>query len=301
MLPYVCYIGCKAISVTGMMGIGRCGQRLRPRGPGTHGVHGRGRHGTAGNERVQDAQDGHQGAGRVERDHDPQGRQQRGHARLGHERGDEALHHRQHGGPHPSPTSARDYQAITGKEIRAQSIRQTERKPDLAIACVDGGSNASGTFRSSIDDTEVTDLGVESDGSGTETDKHCATLYAGTPGVLHGSKTIMKQTDGGQIKETYSISAGPDYPDVRPKHVWLNATNRAEYASVTDTQALEGLQTLFAVEDIIPALETAHAVHEGLRCAKAMSTDKYTAAARPPRQPKHAAKGKGRGRDDERP
>ena len=114
--------------------------------------------------------------------------------------------------------------------------------------------------------------------------------------MLHGSKTLMLQTDGGQIKETHSISAGLDYPGVGPEHAWLKATNRAKYVSVTDTQALEGPQTVFAGEDIIPAMETAHAVYEGLRYAKAMSADKHnTATAPPPPSAKTRGKGEGAG------
>lgn len=176
-------------------------------------------------------------------------------------------------GPHPFPTIVRDFQAIIGKETRLQSERQMGKLPDSVVACVGGGSNAIGMFHPFIGDSSVKLIGVEAGGAGEKADKHCATLSMGTPGVLHGSKTYVLQTEGGQIQETHSISAGLDYPGVGPEHAHLKKSGRAEYCAVTDSQALEALQELSRTEGIIPALETAHAVYETIRLAKTMKPE----------------------------
>ncbi|GBG32237.1 Tryptophan synthase beta chain [Hondaea fermentalgiana] len=176
-------------------------------------------------------------------------------------------------GPHPFPTIVRDFQSVIGRETRDQSLAQLGRLPDVVCACVGGGSNAIGMFYPFKDDKEVGILGIEAGGAGTDTKEHCATLSAGTPGVLHGTRTYLLQHDG-QISETHSISAGLDYPGVGPEHSHFKATGRGEYISCTDKEAMEGLQLLSESEGIIPALETSHAVYAACERAKTMSSDK---------------------------
>mmetsp|Transcript_20694 Transcript_20694/g.40643 ORF Transcript_20694/g.40643 Transcript_20694/m.40643 type:complete len:482 (+) Transcript_20694:404-1849(+) len=176
-------------------------------------------------------------------------------------------------GPHPFPTIVRDFQCVIGNETKDQSLTQLGRLPDMVCACVGGGSNAIGMFYPFKDDKEVAILGVEAGGSGVDTDEHCATLSAGTPGVLHGTRTYLLQHDG-QITETHSISAGLDYPGVGPEHAHFKASGRAEYVSCTDKEALEGLQLLSECEGIIPALESSHAIYTACQRAKTMPADK---------------------------
>jgi len=176
-------------------------------------------------------------------------------------------------GPHPFPTIVRDFQSVIGRETKVQCLEQIGRYPDFVCACVGGGSNAIGMFHPFKDDKEVGLLGVEAGGAGTSTKEHCATLSAGTPGVLHGTRTFLLQA-GGQISETHSISAGLDYPGVGPEHAFFKASGRAEYVNCTDEDALKGLQLLSESEGIIPALETAHAVYSACERAKTMSPDK---------------------------
>lgn len=175
-------------------------------------------------------------------------------------------------GPHPFPTIVRDFQSVIGKEARAQMLEQAGKLPDVAIACVGGGSNAIGLFHPFIDDP-VRLVGVEAAGSGLESGKHSATLVAGRPGVLHGTMTYLLQDESGQIKETHSISAGLDYPGVGPEHSWLRTTERAEYIAADDQQALEGFQALTRAEGIIPALEPAHALYQAVRLARELPSD----------------------------
>ena len=139
----------------------------------------------------------------------------------------------------------RDFQSVIGKEARAQMLEQDGKLPDVAVACVGGGSNAIGLFHPFLDDP-VRLIGVEAGGDGVDTGKHAATLVAGRPGVLHGTRTYLLQDADGQILETHSISAGLDYPGVGPEHSWLKTTERAEYVAVDDKQALEGFQALTA-------------------------------------------------------
>jgi len=177
-------------------------------------------------------------------------------------------------GPHPFPTIVRDFQSIIGRETRVQSLAQMGKLPDMVCACVGGGSNAIGMFYPFKDDLEVAILGVEAGGSGIfSTDKHCATLSQGTPGILHGTKTYLLQTKDGQIKETHSISAGLDYPGVGPEHAHFMKSGRGEYVCCDDNQALAGLQLLSETEGIIPALETAHVIYTACQRAKAMRHD----------------------------
>ena len=174
-------------------------------------------------------------------------------------------------GPHPYPLIVRELQSCIGREAKAQLQEKIGTLPDIAIACVGGGSNAIGLFHPLINDP-VRLIGVEAAGEGLEA-RHAATLSAGSPGVLHGTRTYVLQDEQGQITEAHSISAGLDYPGVGPEHAWLMLTERAEYVSVTDDEALDGLKLLSETEGIIPALETAHAIAYAAKVAPTMSTD----------------------------
>jgi tryptophan synthase beta chain len=163
-------------------------------------------------------------------------------------------------GPHPYPSMVRDFQSVIGKEARQQMLEQTGHLPDYILACVGGGSNSMGIFAPFIEDKDVKLIGVEAGGKGLETGKHAAPLIAGRMGVLHGAKSFIMQDAHGQIQETYSISAGLDYPGVGPEHAYLKETRRASYVSVTDQEALEGFGLLCKKDGIIPALESSHAI-----------------------------------------
>jgi tryptophan synthase beta chain len=163
-------------------------------------------------------------------------------------------------GPHPYPTMVRDLQAVIGQEARAQLLEREKRLPDAAVACVGGGSNAMGLFHAFVGDASVQLHGVEAAGEGIASGRHAATLGEGRVGVLHGSKSFVLTDDDGQILPAHSISAGLDYPGVGPEHAWLKQSGRATYASVTDAEALAGLQLLARTEGILCALETAHAI-----------------------------------------
>jgi len=169
-------------------------------------------------------------------------------------------------GPHPFPTIVRDFQSVIGREARAQMLDQAGKLPDVAVACVGGGSNAIGLFHPFIDDP-VRLVGVEAGGEGIGSGRHSATLVGGRPGVLHGTRTYLLQDPNGQILETHSISAGLDYPGVGPEHSWLKTSERAEYVAVDDRQALEGFQRLSQAEGIIPALEPSHAIYHAMKLA----------------------------------
>ena len=163
-------------------------------------------------------------------------------------------------GPHPYPMMVRDFQSVIGEECKQQMPELIGRQPDAVLACVGGGSNAMGIFFPYIAHEKVRLIGVEAAGHGLETGKHAATLCAGRPGVLHGNRTYLMQDDNGQIIETHSISAGLDYPGVGPEHAWLKDSGRAEYAAVTDDEALQAFHDLCRLEGIIPALESSHAL-----------------------------------------
>jgi len=152
------------------------------------------------------------------------------------------------------------FQSVISKEIRAQLLEKTGSElPDLVLACVGGGSNAIGAYFHFIDDDTVRLVGVEAAGCGLDSGRSAATLALGTPGVLHGSKTVLMQTEDGQVQEAHSISAGLDYPGIGPQHAHLHATSRVQYVSVTDAEALSAAARLARLEGIIPALESAHA------------------------------------------
>jgi tryptophan synthase beta chain len=163
-------------------------------------------------------------------------------------------------GPAPYPRMVRDFQAVIGKEARAQMLERAGRLPRTVVACVGGGSNAMGVFHAFVPDAEVELVGVEAAGEGLSTGHHSASLSCGRPGVLHGSLSYLLQDAAGQVHPAHSISAGLDYPGVGPEHAYLKDIGRAIYVSVTDREALRGFQLLSRLEGIIPALETAHAV-----------------------------------------
>ena len=175
-------------------------------------------------------------------------------------------------GPHPFPTIVRDFQSVIGIEAREQMITQAGKLPEVAIACVGGGSNAIGLFSPLLEDP-IRLIGVEAGGRSEQTGEHSATLSRGKPGILHGTKTYLLQDENGQIEKTHSISAGLDYPGVGPEHSWLKDTTRAEYLSVNDQEALEGFQLLTRTEGIIPALEPSHAIYAAAQIASEMKKD----------------------------
>ncbi|MCK5826019.1 MAG: tryptophan synthase subunit beta [Desulfuromusa sp.] len=177
-------------------------------------------------------------------------------------------------GPHPYPLLVRNFQSVIGTEAKQQLFEAEGRLPDVAVACIGGGSNAMGLFYPFIEDLSVKLLGVEAAGLGVETDKHAASISAGSPGVLHGNKTYLLQDDDGQIQHAHSISAGLDYPGVGPEHSHLRDIERADYVSITDIEALEAFQKLTHIEGIIPALESAHAIAQVMKLAPTLSSDK---------------------------
>ena len=171
-------------------------------------------------------------------------------------------------GPHPFPTIVREFQRMIGEEAKVQLQQAEHRLPDAVIACVGGGSNAIGMFADFIEDAGVRLIGVEPGGHGIESGEHGAPLGHGTKGVFFGMHSYLMQDKHGQIEESYSISAGLDFPSVGPQHAHLAATGRAEYVSITDQEALDAFQELARHEGIIPALESSHALAYGLKMAR---------------------------------
>jgi tryptophan synthase beta chain len=163
-------------------------------------------------------------------------------------------------GPHPYPVMVRDFQSVIGKEARKQILAKEKQLPDYLVACVGGGSNAMGLFYPFFKDKSVKFIGVEAAGLGLATGKHAASLVAGKPGVLHGSKSDLLEDKFGQVCNTHSIAAGLDYPGVGPEHAYYKKIGRAQYVTVKDSEALEGFKLLSEIEGIIPALEPAHAI-----------------------------------------
>jgi len=176
-------------------------------------------------------------------------------------------------GPHPYPEMVRTFQSVIGQETREQMMAAEGRLPDMLVAAVGGGSNAIGLFHPFLDDKDVQIVGVEAGGKGLDGEEHCASLTAGSPGVLHGNRTYLLQDGDGQIKEGHSISAGLDYPGIGPEHSWLKESNRVEYVPIMDTEALEAFQLLTRLEGIIPALEPSHALAEVIKRAPKMDKD----------------------------
>ncbi|NIG87750.1 tryptophan synthase subunit beta [Serratia symbiotica] len=168
-------------------------------------------------------------------------------------------------GPHPYPTMVREFQRMIGEETKAQMLEREDRLPDAVLACVGGGSNAIGMFADFIDDTSVALIGVEPAGLGIATGQHGAPLKHGHVGIYFGMKAPMMQTSDGQIEESYSISAGLDFPSVGPQHAYLNNIGRALYVSITDDEALDAFKALSRSEGIIPALESSHALAQALK------------------------------------
>ena len=172
-------------------------------------------------------------------------------------------------GPAPYPSIVRDLQRVIGDEARAELLERTGRLPDRVIACVGGGSNAIGTFTAFTGDDGVELIGVEAAGEGLESGRHGAPLtVGGRPGVLHGSLSALLQDAEGQVVEAHSISAGLDYPGAGPEHAWLRDTGRATYVAVSDDEALQAFRRVARLEGIVPALETAHALHYALQPAE---------------------------------
>jgi tryptophan synthase beta chain len=174
-------------------------------------------------------------------------------------------------GPHPYPMIVRDFQSVIGREARRQIMECEGRLPDVLVACVNGGSNAIGLFHPFLKDNGVRMVGVEAAGLGLSGPMHAATITAGSIGVLHGNRTYLLQDEMGQIRETHSIAAGLDYPGVGPELAWLKYSGRAEYATVTDAEALDALKLLSETEGIIPALESSHAVAHAVKLAPGLA------------------------------
>jgi len=171
-------------------------------------------------------------------------------------------------GPHPFPTMVREFQRVIGREARAQVIEQAGRLPDAVVACVGGGSNAIGLFADFLDDP-VRLIGVEAAGRGLDSEDHGATLLRGRPGILHGAETYVLQDEDGQIADSWSVSAGLDYPAVGPEHAHLKETGRAQYVGATDSEALAAFKLLAESEGILCAFESAHGVAHALKLAEA--------------------------------
>jgi tryptophan synthase beta chain len=176
-------------------------------------------------------------------------------------------------GPHPYPMMVRDFNAIVGREARAQMLEQYGRLPDVLTACVGGGSNAIGLFHAFLNDSNVRMVGAEAAGEGIATGHHAASLAAGRPGVLHGNRTYVLCDDDGQITETHSVSAGLDYPGVGPEHAFLKDAGRAQYVGITDDEALEAFHLLARTEGILAALESSHAVAQAMKLARELPKD----------------------------
>jgi len=177
-------------------------------------------------------------------------------------------------GPHPYPMLVRDFQCVIGKEARAQMLEMLGRQPDVLVACVGGGSNAIGLFHPYIEDRDVRLVGVEAGGHGIASGEHAAPLTANARvGVLHGNKVYLMQDEDGQIVETHSISAGLDYPGVGPEHCLLKDLGRAEYVAIDDDEAIAAFDALCRFKDIIPALESSHALAQAMKIAPGMRRD----------------------------
>jgi tryptophan synthase beta chain len=176
-------------------------------------------------------------------------------------------------GPHPYPMMVRDFQAVIGQEAKRQHKKLEGRLPDVLVACVGGGSNAMGLFYPFLKDSGVRLVGVEAAGHGIASGAHAAPLCAGTPGILHGTRSYLLQDADGQVANAHSISAGLDYPGVGPEHAWLKDTGRAEYVSITDDEALDAFQRLTREEGIMPALESSHAIAQTLKLAPSLAKE----------------------------
>ncbi len=177
-------------------------------------------------------------------------------------------------GPHPYPEMVRNFQSIIGEEVREQILKAENRLPDLLMACIGGGSNALGLFHEFLDDKQVEMIAVEAAGHGLNSGQHAASLSGGKPGILHGNKTYLLQSEDGQIDEAHSISAGLDYPGIGPEHSYLFEQKRVSYMSATDNEAIEAFKYCCSLEGIIPALEPAHALAVLRKIAKKYNKEK---------------------------
>lgn len=177
-------------------------------------------------------------------------------------------------GPHPYPMMVRDFQKVIGEEVRQQMLEKEGRLPDVAMACVGGGSNAMGLFYDFIPDPSVQLIGVEAAGRGIDTAETAATISCGRPGIFHGMESYFLQDDDGQIAPVYSISAGLDYPGIGPEHAHLYDTGRAQYVAITDDEAVAAFEYLSRMEGVIPAIESAHAVAYAMKLAPTLPKDK---------------------------
>jgi tryptophan synthase beta chain len=180
-------------------------------------------------------------------------------------------------GPHPFPMIVRDFQAVIGREARAQCLERLGRLPDAVVACVGGGSNAAGMFAAFLDDGEVELIGAEAGGRGLKAGEHAASLSQGRPGVLHGSFSYVLQDEDGQTLDVHSISAGLDYPGVGPEHSYWKDTGRVRYESITDGEALDAYHATARHEGILPALESSHAISQALKEARRLGPGKVIA------------------------
>lgn len=179
-------------------------------------------------------------------------------------------------GPYPYPKMVKEFQSVISRESKKQILEAEGRLPDVVMACVGGGSNSIGMFADFIDEKDVRLIGVEAAGLGIETGKHASAMALGKPGVLHGMKSYLLQDENGNIELAHSISAGLDYPGVGPEHAYLRDSGRAEYVSITDTEAMDALLELCKLEGIIPAIESAHAVAYATKLAKTLKPDDIT-------------------------
>ena len=177
-------------------------------------------------------------------------------------------------GPHPYPAMVRDFQSIIGEEVRDQILKAEKKLPDLLMACIGGGSNALGLFHEFLDEKQIEMIAVEAAGHGIDSGNHAASLSGGKPGILHGNKTYLLQSNDGQIDEAHSISAGLDYPGIGPEHSYLFEQKRVQYMSATDKEAIEAFKYCCNLEGIIPALEPSHALAVLKKIAKNYSKDK---------------------------
>lgn len=176
-------------------------------------------------------------------------------------------------GPHPYPMMVRDFQSVIGRELREQLHEKEGRLPDTLVACIGGGSNALGLFYEFLDEASVRMFGVEAAGEGLDSGRHSASVSRGSPGVLHGNRTLLLQDTDGQIQDAHSISAGLDYPGIGPEHAFLHEEGRVDYVSATDSQALEAFELCARLEGILPALEPAHALAYVMRLAPELPSD----------------------------
>lgn len=177
-------------------------------------------------------------------------------------------------GPYPFPMIVRNFQSVIGKEVKEQLLEKEGKLPDVAIACVGGGSNSMGLFYEFINDTSVELIGCEAAGKGIDTEYHAATIAKGQIGIFHGMKSYFCQDEHGQIAPVYSISAGLDYPGIGPEHAHLHDSNRAKYVPITDAEAVKAFEYLSRIEGVIPAIESSHAVAHAMKLAPKMTSDK---------------------------